>query len=329
MNDGRERAPRRPSSTPPSRRTLKGQTDLEVLDFGPAQSSRSDLVIVEAPLEIRLAGDLLATTMRTPGQDHELALGFLHSEGLIVDSADVSRVFHCGRPEDRNYGNVVEVTPGPGAVIDPEALARSRRTSLVSSACGLCGYQGLLELETRLERLYPNRNRPSEDATDETMPALRGTEAEIALAEADTQTLKAALPELRAAQPLFEWTGASHAAGLVQDARLTQVSEDVGRHNAVDKIVGRLLIDGTLRTQSVRDQASPRRLLLLSGRVSFELLQKAALAGFDAVGGVSAPTSLSVRCARRLGIGLYGFLRGERATAYALPRVDGGQSHHE
>src|SRR5947207_8674504 len=228
-----------------------------------------DEVAVEEPLEIRVDGAPLAVTMRTPGHDEELAAGFLFSEGLV----DGPPVF---RPDRDLAANRVDVA-GP-LRRDPGA-----RRFYTTSSCGVCG-KGALE----------------EVAVD-APPAPAGP--------AVTRELLAALPGwLR--QPEFARTGGLHATGLF-DARgeLVVVREDVGRHNAMDKVIGRALLDGLLPLAD--------RLLCVSGRLSFELVQKAAMAGAPVLVGVGAPTSLAVSLAGELGLTLAGFARGSRVNVYA------------
>jgi FdhD protein len=232
-----------------------------------------DRVAVEEPLEIRVGGEALAVTMRTPGHDEELALGFLHGEGLIDGAA--------GEP----------VAAGPSAdlahnVVEVEARLRrdpGRRRFYTTSSCGVCG-KGALE----------------EVAVD--APALpQGPRV--------ARALLAALPD-RLRQPGFAATGGLHATGLFDAAgTLLVVREDVGRHNAMDKVIGRALLDGLLPLGD--------RLLCVSGRLSFELVQKAAVAGCPVLVGVGAPTSLAVQLAADRGLTLCGFARAGHVNVYA------------
>jgi FdhD protein len=248
------------------------------VERGERLAPRADELSVEEPLELRLAGDTLAVTMRTPGHDRELAAGFLLAEGLIRSRADLGSIAHCGRLGQDGYGNVIDVLPAPGVTIAPEALAGARRGTLTTAACGLCG-----------RRLI-----------DDLLAAL----APPALAEPFHAAFIAGLPtELRTRQPDFERTGGLHAAGIAREGvGLLVVREDVGRHNAVDKAVGRLLLDGRLPIACA--------VLVVSGRVSFEIVQKALAAGLAGVVGVSAPSSLAVSTAARFGLLLAGFARG-------------------
>lgn len=242
-------------------------------------------VAIEAPLELRVAGDLLAVTLRTPGEDEELALGFLLSEGLIRDGRDVARVARCGPPGAPPDPDVLDVLPAPGIALP--LTPGHRRGTLVTGACGLCGRAALTDLLARVE---PNRS-------DARIP----------------RSVVAALPAaLRAGQASFESTGGTHAAALAgADGRLLVVREDVGRHNAVDKALGQRLVAGF---------APPLgHILVLSGRVGFELVQKAAVAEIPVVVAVSAPTSLALEAAARLGVTVVAFTRADGFTAYTHP----------
>jgi len=246
-------------------------------------SPELDEVAVEAPLEIRLSGEPLATTMRTPGDDPALVLGFLFAEGIVDSARQVGTIAHCGAPGDEGYGNVIEVTPGPGVTLDPERTRATRRGTLVTASCGVCGRASIDDLLTRI-------------------PAV--TQAPL-----DAAVLAAAPGVLASGQPSFERTGSVHAAAAARaDGSVLALAEDVGRHNAVDKVIGRLLR---------ADQLADARLLVVSGRVSFEIVQKAAVAGIGAVAAVSGPTTLAVDLAERAGIVLAGFVRGEHMNVYA------------
>jgi FdhD protein len=228
----------------------------------------SDLVAVEEPLEIRVDGRPLAVTMRTPGHDEELALGFLHGEGLI----DGPRV--AGLAEDL-AANVVEVA-GP---LNRDPAERSFYTT---SSCGVCGKGALQEVAVHAP---PLPDGPHVD-----------------------RALLAALPD-RLSQPAFERSGGLHATGLfADDGELILTREDVGRHNAMDKVIGRALLDGLLPLHA--------RVLCVSGRLSFELVQKAAVAGAPILVGVGAPSSLAVELAADRGLTLCGFARGGAVNVY-------------
>ncbi len=250
---------------------------------------RSDYLATEEPLEIRLvAGGETATvavTMRTPGADFELAAGFLYGEGVVAGREEVSRISYCTDPDvdaEQQY-NIVNVGLAASAMPDLHALERHFMTS---SACGVCGKASLDALELRGCPVVPPG--PSVD------PAV----------------LTRLPTALRERQGLFESTGGLHAAGLfTAGGELVALREDVGRHNAVDKLVGWAMLDGRLPLHD--------RLLMVSGRSSYEILQKALVAGIPVVCAVSAPSSLAVDLARRFGMTLVGFLRGERFNVYA------------
>jgi FdhD protein len=257
----------------------------------------TDEVAVEEPLEIRVAGDPLAVTMRTPGADRELALGFLHAEGVIGSLDDVGSVAHCGRPGDEGFGNTIDVLPGPGRVLAPERVEGTRRGTLTAAACGVCGR---LSIDDLVARCAPLR--------DDT--------------QIDAAVLARLIGLMRERQTLFERTGGVHAAALFapppagagatgQLAPPIAIGEDVGRHNAVDKVVGALLF--------ARALPAAGRVLLVSGRASFEIVQKAAVAGIPIVASVSAPSSLAIDLAARFNLTLVAFLRGETMSVYTAP----------
>ena len=241
---------------------------------------RPEDVLVEEPMEIRLDGETVATTMRTPGNDFELAVGWCHAEGALVDGATVSGVRYCatGSAVDTEF-NIVSVDT---AGTSPGLPAR---LGTVSSSCGICGAESIDDLVDRLKPLEPIDN-------------LDGTR------------LARLVASLAPHQELFERTGGSHAAAACDtDGSLLVVREDIGRHNAVDKVVGRLLLDGELPATGL--------VLWVSGRASFEMVQKAWAAGFAALVSVSAPSSLAIRTAGRAGLILVGFAHDGRMTVYA------------
>jgi FdhD protein len=251
--------------------------------------TRTDYLATEEPLEIRLdaggATATLAVTMRTPGADFELAAGFLYGEGVVGSREDVGRLSYCTDPEvdaEQQY-NIVNVGLVGGAMPDLHTLERHFMTS---SACGICGKASLDALELRGCPVIP----PGPVVDPAVLPRLPDV--------------------LREGQGLFESTGGLHAAGLfTAGGELVAVREDVGRHNAVDKLVGWALLDGRLPLSD--------HLLMVSGRSSYEILQKALVAGVPVVCAVSAPSSLAVDLARRFGMTLVGFLRGQRFNVYA------------
>ena len=255
-------------------------------------SERPDTLVAEEPLEIRLNGKPLAITMRTPGDDFALAAGFLVSEGVLGSADELQSIVYCAgaTADGSNTYNVVDVKTAPGLVLPDITLERNVYTT---SSCGLCGKASLDAVRTTA--------RWSIDDTDGgSVPPVRlGTE------------LLACLPDrLRAAQRVFDRTGGLHAAALFsEDGELLDIREDVGRHNAVDKLVGRALQDGRLPLS--------RAVLLVSGRASFELAQKAVMAGIPMLAAVSAPSSLAVDLAAETGLTLVGFLRGSSMNVYA------------
>jgi FdhD protein len=224
-------------------------------------------------------GTAISITMRTPGQDVDLAVGFLHGEGIIRTREDVADVRPCGPT-----GNIVKVELAPGVELDP---ARLQRNFYTTSSCGVCGTASLDAVERMMRS-------PRVDDAMKVDPALFVTLSDRA----------------RAGQDVFRETGGLHAACLFDEAgELTDLREDVGRHNALDKLVGERLLAGELPLS--------RSILFLSGRASFELLQKASAAGIPAVAAVGAPSSLAIDLAERTGILLVGFLRGRSFNVYA------------
>jgi FdhD protein len=252
-------------------------------------SPERDLLAVEEPLEIRLAGEPVATVMRTPGDDHRLALGYLFAEGILQSAADVTTISHCGRPGAEGYGNVIDVVPASHGAVDWARLEASRRTGAVSSACGVCGRATIQDLLAGIPRAPQG----------EPIPAAR---------------VSAAVEALREHQPAFDVTGGAHCAALfARGGRLVAAHEDVGRHNAVDKVVGALLVHRT------RPSPPEPEVLAVSGRAGFEIVQKAARAGIPVVASVSAPTSLAVELAWTAGLTLAGFVRGAGMNLYSAP----------
>ncbi|MGH9229234.1 MAG: formate dehydrogenase accessory sulfurtransferase FdhD [Acidimicrobiales bacterium] len=247
---------------------------------GSGLTRRPDQLIVEEPLEIQLDGVPVSTTMRTPGHDFELAAGFCHTEGLLGPQAPVRQCRYCGTGSavDSEF-NVVTVETG-GLAPPPRP-----RLTTTTSACGMCGSTAIDELRERLHPLPPTAPFPLE--------------------------ILARVPEtVTSTQQLFGATGAVHAAvAFDRDGAPVLGREDIGRHNAVDKVVGRLLLDDRLPATGFG--------LYVSGRASFEIVQKAWAAGFSTVVAVSAPSSLAVSAARLAGMTLCGFARGGRLNVYA------------
>ena len=246
---------------------------------------RPDTVAAEEPLEIRLGGEPISVTMRTPGHDFELVAGFLVTEGIISSGEHIRAQRYCAGATDEgvNTYNVVDVSVTVPVV--PRDVARSFYTT---SSCGICGKASIDAIRARsaFDRVSPSDGRPLDPA------------------------VVVALPDrLRAAQRLFDDTGGLHAAGLFDlDGTLLCVREDVGRHNAVDKVVGWALTQGRL---PLRDTV-----LQVSGRASFELVQKAHLAGIPVLSAVSAPSSLAVELAEEVGMTLLGFVRPPTFNVY-------------
>jgi FdhD protein len=247
-------------------------------------SNSDDLLAVEEPLEIRVGGRSVAVVMRTPGHDRELAAGFLVTEGLLRRRDDVLDMVRCstGQPGGENVENVLDVVLAPDAVVD---LSRLTRHVFTSSSCGIC-------------------SKASIEAVQAQFPP-------IVVPLSPRRELLIALPaKLSAAQAGFAATGGLHASALFnQLGELEVVREDVGRHNALDKVIGHAFFAERLPLSD--------HLLLVSGRVSFELMQKALAAGIPCVAAISAPTTAAVEFAQSSGQTLIGFLRGERMNVYA------------
>jgi FdhD protein len=255
-----------------------------------------DTVAVEEPLDIRISGDTVAVTMRTPGDDRFLVTGFLFAEGLIQSAEDVGGLAHCGRPGEEGYGNIVEVTPAPGLVLDFEKVAATKRGTLTTAACGVCGRRSVEDLLAVCPRVPEGPELPA-------------------------SVLARATGHLRAVQPNFARTGGVHAAAALDaQGSVLAAFEDVGRHNAVDKVVGALVLQQGLRSARASQPASPRpTVLVVSGRVSFEIIQKAAMARCPIVASVSAASSLAIDLAERVGVTLATFVRDGRFNLYSHP----------
>ena len=257
-------------------------------DGRPGDSTpRADVLAAEEPLGIRVDDTALTMTMRTPGDDIELAAGFLVSEAVVRSPADIAEIklcdgTACGHADHNGMGNIADVTLTPGVTVTPGA----RRNFLTTSACGICG-------KTSIEDICVLPHAPLAADTARFAP-----------------DMLAALPDrLRDAQRVFSRTGGLHAAGVFSaDGELIVIREDVGRHNAVDKVVGWALLNGRLPLAGC--------VLLVSGRASFELVQKAVLAGIPLLAAVSAPSSLAVELAEETGLTLVGFLRGPSMNVY-------------
>lgn len=264
--------------------TTDSTTPVRRVEWRDGKSSHAaDLVVCEEPLEIRVGGVAIAVVMRTPGHDEELVRGFLLTEQIVRSPAEVASVRHCSQVDDpRAEDNVMQVRLSEGVAVD---LAKLRRNMFTTSSCGICGKASIEQalavvapiscsLQLRAKHLYG-------------MP--------------DT---------LRSAQTVFDKTGGLHAAGLfTSSGESLVVREDIGRHNAVDKVVG---------WRSQAKQPIPEdQILVVSGRVSFEIVQKALAARISAIVAVSAPSSLAVQLAQDGGVALVGFARGKRLCVYA------------
>jgi FdhD protein len=259
-------------------------------------TARPDTVAAEEPLEIRVGGDPLAVTMRTPGDDFDLARGFLVSEGVVSAASDVAGIRYCaGATSDgANTYNVLDVLLGDGVAAPHPSIERNFFTT---SSCGVCGKASLDAVRTVSRWAIEHDPLRLSAATIATLP-----------------------DRLRSAQRVFDRTGGLHAAGLFDaDGGLLVVREDVGRHNAVDKVIGWALGEGRLPLTGTT--------LMVSGRASFELVQKAVMAGIPALAAVSAPSSLAVDLAREMGLTLVGFLRGTSMNVYSgAQRLEGQRS---
>lgn len=259
--------------------------DADITVWTPADlRPHRDSVAVEEPLEVRVAGRSIAVTMRTPGHDRELAAGFLLTEGVVRHRDDILDVLVCRDLAGAGAGNVVDVILAPGVAVDYGQLTRH---VFSASSCGVCG-------KATIDAIFRRITPVPCDAVFE--PAML-----------------AALPaRLAAAQPGFDATGGLHAAAVVSaSGRFEIVREDVGRHNALDKAIGRALLDDRLPLRG--------HIVLVSGRVSFELVQKALAAGAALIAGIGAPSSLAIECARRGNLTLVGFLRRQRMNIYTAP----------
>ena len=246
-----------------------------------------DRAATEEPLEVRLHNRPFAVIMRTPGADRELVAGFLLAEGVLKDADDLGTIEYCTDPAAEHPENIVNVGLADRSAETLDRLLADRRNVTTNSSCGLCG-------RLTIESLRTDRPPLPSDWTIATAIVVE-------------------IPDrLRCAQAVFDETGGLHAAGLfTRDGRLETMAEDVGRHNAVDKVIGRMLIQERLPLRG--------HLLFVSGRTSFEIVQKAFLAGIPMVAAVSAPSSLAIELAADCGITLVGFLRGPNFNIYTHP----------
>ncbi len=265
---------------------------VERLGSGGAGEGPDDCVVVEEPLEIRVDGDTIGVTMRTPGDDTRLALGFLFGEGIVRTLADVGTVTHCGKPGQDGWGNVIEVRSGPGTSLAADRILEGRRFVPTTSACGVCGRQTIADLVARCGTVHGGASIASE-------------------------LVLRCMERMRAEQARFARTGGLHAAAAFDSAgELVCVFEDVGRHNATDKVVGELLRLGLVGEGA---KGAVPALLVVSGRAGFEIVQKAAAAKIPIVASVSASTSLAIDLASSCGLTLVGFARGTSLNVYTHP----------
>jgi FdhD protein len=266
-----------------------------------------DAAATEEPLDVRLHGRSFAVIMRTPGDDRALAAGFLLSERIIGSAADVGAIEHCRHPDRREAHHVVDVFLVGDAAARVPALLESRRQVIANSSCGVCGRATIDELRR------------------DVAPVAGGWTVDVPFVRA--------LPDrLRATQAAFDETGGLHGAAIfTRRGRLLASAEDVGRHNAVDKSIGRLLLERAERSQIdnpdltlVSAEDDTPDVLAVSGRVSFEIVQKAWLAGIAVIVAISAPTTLAIDLAHEAGITLIGFARGDSLNIYTHPaRISG------
>ena len=274
---------------------LKGVKPVQIQRFGAGGGTCDDVVATEEPLEIRLswtqpdgrrAQQSISITMRTPGNDEELAAGFLFTEGIVAGPTDLEAIGPCGPPAANGLINVVRADLAPGVEVD---LARLERHFYTSSSCGVCGKASLEAVA--VQGRYDLRGNPLQ-VSAKNLGALPGG--------------------LRALQNVFERTGGLHASGLFDAAGQVRVSrEDVGRHNALDKLIGQALLKDELPMSDCG--------VVVSGRASFELMQKAMVAGIPMVAAVGAPSSLAVEFAEEFGMTLVGFLTANRFNVYSRP----------
>ena len=259
---------------------LRSAARVPVTRVGEGPTDDHDWIAVEEPLEIRIEGTPFAVTMRTPGHDLELAAGYLFGEGVIEDAEDLAAIAHIDDPADPQ-GNTLDVRLAPGVPL----LRASARARVANSACGVCGKAAIDQIFQRISPLHRSW-----------WPA---------------PAVLHRLPEAqRAAQPLFDHTGGLHAAALFSpDGALEVQREDIGRHNAVDKVIGWRLAADRLPIDD--------RILLVSGRAGFEIVQKALVARIPVLASVGAPSSLAVQLAESAGMTLIGFLRDGRYNVYA------------
>jgi FdhD protein len=271
-------------ANPPASSHTPGIREVAIRRQGQAAAER-DSVAVEEPMEVRVNGASFAVIMRTPGADRDLAAGFLLAEDVIRSDDEIGTIEYCQDVDAEGRGNTINVTVTGEAAERLALRLNERRQVTMTSACGMCGRRTIESLQSRVA-------------------TVRGEWTVAA-------DVIASLPDrLRASQSVFDSTGGLHAAGLFDRAGVLQLSaEDVGRHNAVDKITGRTFLAGKHPLDA--------SILLVSGRTSFELVQKALLAGIPVIAAVSAPSSLAIDLAAQANITLCGFVRGPRFNIYS------------
>lgn len=265
---------------------VPGVREVRVVRHGPRPVAGDvDHVAVEEPMEVRVNGAPFAVIMRTPGADRDLAAGFLLAEDVVRGVEEIGTIEYCADADEEGRDNLLNVTVTGAAVERLDTRLGERRQVMMTASCGLCGRRTIASLRARVATVGGHWRVPAD--------------------------VVASLPDrLRQTQAVFESTGGLHAAGLFDlDGTLRLSAEDVGRHNAVDKIVGRTLLEGW--------HPLDRHLLLVSGRTSFELVQKALLAGVPLIAAVSAPSSLAVDLAEEAGLTLCGFVRGPSFNIYS------------
>ena len=282
----------------------------EILRWRRGETPRreQDALAREEPLEIRVRGQSVAVTMRTPGHDEELAAGFLLTEGLVTRREDIIEIAHCQQGEAAQLGNTLNVFLAPAVVVDFEQLTRH---VFASSSCGLCGKATIESVHRQFAPLDLERGRPRpQPLASEGEPAADVGVRAPSDGRFSPEVLLQLPQKLAAQQATFDQTGGLHAAALfTATGELLVLREDVGRHNAVDKVLGWAFLNGLFPVAE--------HVLLVSGRASFEILQKALAARVPVVAAVSAPSSLAVEFAQRSGQTLVGFLRGAGMNIYA------------
>lgn len=252
---------------------------------GALSTKNKDTVVVEEPLEIRINGESLSMTMRTPGDDFALTAGFLLTEGIIQSADEINSMAYCQDPQDASLQNIVNVYLPENWQGDSDPAQWDRRFTATSS-CGLCGKTSLEGVRRKVEPLA------------------------VSTFQVRAETITSLSDRMREAQKVFAKTGGLHAAALFDaEGRLIALREDIGRHNAVDKLIGAEALEDRMPLEE--------RIMMVSGRTSFEIMQKVAVARVPILCAVSAPSSLAVELAHELNITLIGFLRGDTMNVYS------------